>query len=30
VSVPESRASVPDVGATARDFYETLSIDNFV
>ncbi|HEY2247037.1 MAG TPA: hypothetical protein VGH70_06320 [Bradyrhizobium sp.] len=30
VSAPESRTSVPDVGGYARDFYETLPIDNFV
>ncbi len=30
VSAPESRTSVPDVGTTTRDFYETLPIDNFV
>jgi hypothetical protein len=30
VSAPESRTSVPDVGTTTRDFYETLPLDNFV
>lgn len=29
VSEPESRSSVPAVKATAADFYEPLSIDNF-
>ena len=30
VSAPESRTSVPGVGTTTLDFYETLPIDNFV
>jgi hypothetical protein len=30
VSAPESRTSVPGVGTTTGDFYETLPIDNFV
>jgi hypothetical protein len=30
VSAPESRTSVPGVGTTTRDFYETLPLDNFV
>ena len=30
ISAPESRTSVPDVRVAARDFYETVPIDNFV